>query len=332
MRKRYLFASGLILLAILVTLIVWQMSFNMGDFGPANAAQTFAFWAASTLIFLLTVTLGFMLFREFVKLYLERQRKREGSRIKTKLVLGALALSLLPVGFLLAFSYQILNRNLEKWFSRPAEGMRVELIDTAVSLGDEVQGRADALAGWLSTQPEVRGLTADFAKLCRERRIAGLQLERNGFVRRLCQEPAGGGRYTARASLGNAGTLVVVLEPAVDLLAKQELIQRYIRDYDELSSGKRSVRTLYLMFLTLIALFILFVSTWIALILSRQISVPISALLEGAGQVRKGNLGYRVEVTANDELASLVRATATAASWKAAAGLRRRSSKASPRV
>jgi PAS domain S-box-containing protein len=44
------------------------------------------------------------------------------------------------------------------------------------------------------------------------------------------------------------------------------------------------------------------------MILSRQISVPISALLEAAGQVRKGNLGYRVDVPANDEMASLVRA------------------------
>src|SRR5262249_21139107 len=79
-------------------------------------------------------------------------------------------------------------------------------------------------------------------------------------------------------------------------------------EYDQLSQGKRSVRILYLLFLLLIALFILFVATWIALLLSRQISVPISALLEAAGQVRKGNLSYRVHVPANDEMATLVRA------------------------
>ena len=58
MRKRYLFWSGLALLAILVTLVVWQVSFSFGDYGPADAGQTFVFWAVSTLIFLLTVTLG----------------------------------------------------------------------------------------------------------------------------------------------------------------------------------------------------------------------------------------------------------------------------------
>ena len=81
-----------------------------------------------------------------------------------------------------------------------------------------------------------------------------------------------------------------------------------MREYDQLAAGKRSIRRLYLLFLLAIALFILFVATWIALLLSRQISLPIAALLEAAGQVRRGNLGFRVQVKAIDELATLVRA------------------------
>src|SRR5690348_2907420 len=107
MRRRYVYVSLIVLLAILLTLIVWQVSFSFGDHGPANPAQTFVFWAVSTLIFLLTATLSFMLFRTGVKLYLDRQSNREGSRIQTKLVLAALALSLLPVVFLVAFGYAI---------------------------------------------------------------------------------------------------------------------------------------------------------------------------------------------------------------------------------
>ena len=34
MRKRYLYGSGLVLLAILLTLVVWQVSFNFGEYGP----------------------------------------------------------------------------------------------------------------------------------------------------------------------------------------------------------------------------------------------------------------------------------------------------------
>jgi hypothetical protein len=38
MRKRHLFGAGLVVLAILLTLVVWQVSFTFGEFGPTNAA------------------------------------------------------------------------------------------------------------------------------------------------------------------------------------------------------------------------------------------------------------------------------------------------------
>src|ERR1043166_2695460 len=310
MRKRYLYVSGLVLLAILLTLVVWQVSFGFGEYGPATTAQAFVFWAVSTLIFLLTVTLSFMLFRTGVKLYIERQSIREGSRIKSKLVLGALALSLLPVVFLCLFSYVILNRNVEKWFSRPAEGVRFELIDTGNAFHEEVQDRAQALANWIASMPEARSGSADFAKLCDENRITELRLETDrGTTENLCPPSLGGGDlFTARAPLGNSGTLVLRVRPAIEIAKKKAEIQRYVREYDQLSAHKRSIRNLYLLFLLLIALFILFVATWIALLLSRQISVPISALLVAASEVRKGNLGHRVQGRAIDELATLVRA------------------------
>jgi len=306
MRKRHLFGAGLVVLAILLTLVVWQVSFTFGEFGPTNTAETFLFWAVSTLIFLLTVTLGFMLFRETVKLYLERQRNREGSRIRSKLVFGAVALSLLPVVFLVLFSYAVLNRNLDKWFSAPVEGMNIHLRDAAVGLGEEVQSRADALAHWLSVLPEVQNGTADFAKLCRENRIEELRIDTPAGNRVLCASSATGSLFSSRAPLAQ-GTLVVRVRPHVDVVEKQREIQAYVNTYNQLSADRRSLRYLYLLFEVLIALFILFVATWIALILAKQISVPISALLEAASQVRKGNLSYRVNVPANDEMASLVR-------------------------
>jgi two-component system nitrogen regulation sensor histidine kinase NtrY len=307
MRKRYLFGAGLVVLAILVTLVVWQVSLTFGEYGPTNATQTFLFWAVSTLIFLLTVTLGFKLFRETVKLYLERQRNQEGSRIRSKLVFGALALSLLPVVFLFLFSYAVLNRNLDKWFSAPVEGMNIQLRDAAVGLGEEVQSRADALAHWLAAVPEVRNGTADFARLCRENRIAELRIDSPGGTRFLCASSASVPLFISRADLGRDETLVVRVRPHVDVVEKENQIQAYVSKYNQLAPDRRSFRYLYLMFQALIALFILFVATWIALLLAKQISVPISALLDAAGQVRKGNLGYRVNVPANDEMASLVR-------------------------
>ncbi len=160
MRKRLLYGSGVALLAVCVTLVVWQGSFSFGEYGPSSPEQTILFWAISTLVFLLTVTLGFMLFRTGVKLYIERRSGREGSRIKTKLVVGALALSILPVCFLVLWGVSVLNRNLEKWFSRPAENVRLNLAEIGQALVREAHERTRAEARWLAALPETQAYAA----------------------------------------------------------------------------------------------------------------------------------------------------------------------------
>ncbi|MBL8175253.1 MAG: hypothetical protein JNK48_11335, partial [Bryobacterales bacterium] len=153
MRKRLLFGTGLVLLAILVTLIVWQVSFDFGEFAPTSTPQTYIFWAVSTFVFLLTVTLGFMLLRTALKLYVERQRSKEGTRIKSRLVFGAMALSIMPVLFLVLFSVSVLNRTLDRWFTRPAMNIRWSLIEVGNALDLESQSRANLVAQMLADLP-----------------------------------------------------------------------------------------------------------------------------------------------------------------------------------
>jgi nitrogen fixation/metabolism regulation signal transduction histidine kinase len=313
MRKRYVFGGGVALLVLLLTLVVWQVSFKFGEYGPADATQTILYWAVSTLIFILTVTLLVRLVRTSVKLYLERQSGREGSHIQSKLVFGALALSLLPVVFLFLFGWVILNRSLDKWFSAPGDNIRAELINTGIALGEEVQGRAQALANGLAAQSNPIGDTADLSNVCASNHIAELRVEDSrGVGQVLCtQEQAqreGADLVTARAELAGGGFLVVRVRPRIEIEATKNRIETYIHKYEQLAADKSSIRRLYRLFLLLIALFILFVATWIALILSRQISVPISALLGAAGEIRKGNLSYRVSTPAIDEMGTLVRA------------------------
>src|SRR5260370_18900869 len=121
MKDRLLYGSALIVLVISAVLVIWQGSFDFGGYGPSDPEQTFIFWAVSTLIFLLMVTLGFMLVRLAAKLYIERRTNREGSRINAKLVIGALALSFIPVFFMWLFRYQGLNRMFDKWLPQPGD-------------------------------------------------------------------------------------------------------------------------------------------------------------------------------------------------------------------
>ncbi len=304
MRKRVAIGSGLLLFLMLLALVLWQGSFTTEP-APVSLSETYAFWAVSTLIFILTVTLGFMLFRTGVKLYIERRQSRPGSRLRSKLVGGALALSCLPVLFLVLFSVQVLNRNIDKWFSRPGQMIKGDLIEVGVSVDDEIRDRLKAEAHWMIATPGW-DQPAAAAKFCGENRIEGASLDNGGAVRVLCGTGGGSKRSYSEAVDTARGRLTVYGRLGADLERKKREVQRYIFEYDRLAASKNDFRKVYLLLLALITLFILFFATWIALFLARQISGPIAALLSAAQKVREGNLGYRVQGVAIDELATLM--------------------------
>ena len=51
----------------------------------------------------------------------------------------------------------------------------------------------------------------------------------------------------------------------------------------------------------------LFTTTWVALFLSKQVTVPIQALAEATREISRGNFDHRIDVHAQDELGTLVR-------------------------
>ena len=324
MKNRILYGSALVLLIISATLVIWQGSFDFGVFRPNDPQQTFTFWAVSILIFLLMVTLGFMLVRIGVKLYIERRSNREGSRIKTKLVIGALVLSFTPVFFMVLFSVHVLNRTLEKWFMAPVTYERVAFVQIAKVLEDEIRKKADAQAALLASRPETHALltagrheAGGLERFCHAEDVKAAAIESSaGTIVDQCGPPDAlrtndKGAIVASRLVDVGGETVgrVLLAPQipVDMAQKRAAIEAYNSNYARLAGNRHEVRNSSLLLLSLITLFVLFVATWIAQILARQISVPIAALVHAASEVRAGNLGHRVETPANDELASLVR-------------------------
>ncbi len=76
--------------------------------------------------------------------------------------------------------------------------------------------------------------------------------------------------------------------------------------YEQFQRSKASLRFNLLLMLALFTLLIVFAFSWFAMYLAKRITVPIQALAEGAVAVAAGNLAYRVECEAFDELGSLV--------------------------
>ena len=109
---------------VLLVVLVSQAAFNLKFISPNSNRQLLFFAALTILIFLLFVALTFVLARNLLKLFVERRLGVIGSKFRTRMVVGALLLSSVPVIVMFLFSYGLMNRSIEKWFSRPVEEVR----------------------------------------------------------------------------------------------------------------------------------------------------------------------------------------------------------------
>lgn len=102
----------------------------------ANKLLLFTLWYVN-LILILVILL--VLVRSFFRLVLERQNRILGSKFKTKLVLTAISLSMIPVLILFPFATKLLLDSFDQWFSLPIEEVVAEAKETAEYLNDEIQ-------------------------------------------------------------------------------------------------------------------------------------------------------------------------------------------------
>jgi PAS domain S-box-containing protein len=322
MKKRLLNILAVILLLASATLVVWQGSFDFGKYRPEDPELTILFFGISLLIFSLMVTLGFMLMRIVVKLWVERRSNRSGSRIRTKLVVGALALSLVPVFFMVLFNYYVMNRTLSKWFTGPTEHVIDDVSHITAALEQQTRAKALGDAQFIASLAETGqqlatpGDAAWLELFCRQHGIAAARIlpvesmQPVAAFGKFAEPPADRITVSAMAPVTRRGVMlgsVVVYEAIpINIAAELKDVQNDARVFVQLGDQQKRVRGILLEMLVLIALFVLFFSGWLAQFLARQISNPITALLRAAEEISKGNLAHRVDTRAMDELAELV--------------------------
>src|SRR6202167_3276286 len=140
----------------LLAILVSQTAFNETMLRPGTNQQTVVFYALSLLISLLFVALTFVLARNLLKLLAERRLGVLGSKFRTRMVVGALLLSFVPVMVMYWFAYGLMNRSIDKWFSTPVEEVRADTDAMASLLASYAaqNARSEALA--IAVAPETQ--------------------------------------------------------------------------------------------------------------------------------------------------------------------------------
>ena len=130
-RSTIIFAVCLVLLfSGLLTL----NAFRLTSLTPTSLEQTLFLFTLSTVAFLLFITVLVLLVRNVLKLYAEQRSRVLGTRLRTRMLWGAVLVSLVPIAFMSAFSYGLMNRAVDRWFSQPVTQMRDDANRMAVEL------------------------------------------------------------------------------------------------------------------------------------------------------------------------------------------------------
>jgi nitrogen fixation/metabolism regulation signal transduction histidine kinase len=132
----------LVLFAILAAL----NAFNIGIPNPATTQQFFVFTGLSIVAFLLFVAVLLLLVRHVLKLYADQRSRVMGARLRTRMLWGAVLVSLIPIVFMFIFSYGLMNRAVDRWFSQPVTQMRDDSNHMALELAHYTTANARAEA------------------------------------------------------------------------------------------------------------------------------------------------------------------------------------------
>ncbi len=342
-KQRWGLAIGGILLTLLLAAVFTFGSLNV-PFEPKSWRAALVLYAVSSLITAAFLVFGLILARTTLRLWAERSREQLGTRFKTKMVVGAMAISLLPIIFMFIVSYSLINRSLLLWFPKPLEVASEETQRLLTDLGKAQLPRLRGLA--LQARAEADRPGTDFLEhVFAKGGDAVWLLDRDGKVLRggivcdsqpedltgaICVQPdvsgqylrtlasgvevwAAGGRsyFAARvpASRENlaGGFVVAAYRTSPDVLERLTAIQAQTREYYQEKQDLRALKRQMLLILLFFTLLLLSAVMWVALFLAKQVTIPIQALAEGTREVSSGNFDYQVPEQAQDELGILVR-------------------------
>jgi two-component system nitrogen regulation sensor histidine kinase NtrY len=111
----------------------------------------------------------------------------------------------------------------------------------------------------------------------------------------------------APVAVGKHGLILVGMPLPPEFSSTVHQLEESEQRYIELSRQRKLLSRTYMSQLLLITMLVLFAAMWLAMFLAKLVTRPVEALGEAMQAVSRGELNYRVEVTAADELGDLVR-------------------------
>lgn len=330
-----------ILLAFLIGIEVYI--FRSGQSLPSTHVLFFIGLVNVNLI--LVLLLLFLIFRNVVKVFLERRGKIFGASLKSKLLVSFVSFSVIPTLLVFTISVFYLNSSFEKWFSqRMLSVLRnaSEVIDTFIS-NEKKRGYnyARLMAGSLKNNQRVS--VEKFLEKARDQyRLDAVEYYKNLVEQRwVSQDPdldsdiipalnidflqKGLSNHDEASTIqifGDYNLLrimvpikdekqvggVIVVTKFLNLVpgSKFDDIVGAYQEFHNNSLVEYPLRSIYFIMLIVMTLVILFAAVWFGFYLARQLSIPLVQLGRATKRVAAGDYSQLDIESGSEEINSLI--------------------------
>ena len=337
-----------LLIFILIPIIGFLIYIESKSFNPdfqLRITNTFLFFILANLNIILLILFVFLVTRNFVKLIAERKRGIVGSRIRTKLVLLFVGLSLLPTMVLFGVAAKFVFSSFNYWFNIKVE----QAINQTLEIGHIYYKQAsDDLIhysklfqrGFINNgelifdnvslsklRPKLKEYNLDLLQVYNYKlqplvSLTRKPVEQNLDLKNDLAEPLKTREPVALVKSLPYGDLAYTITPLEKgrlwgflvvgrlipphLVKKLEAIRKNSEDYKQLFLFVNPLKWSLFIIFSVITLLVIFVATWVGFRIAKVITIPIQALAGATQEIAKGNLDVNVDVEASDEVKMLV--------------------------
>jgi PAS domain S-box-containing protein len=149
-RSVALLAGGVLLFFALLGALQAFNTSNVAFLNPETSGETLVFTGLTVVVFLLLIVLLMLLLRNMLKLYADQSSSALGARLRTRMVLGAALIALTPAVFMFLFSFQLMNRSIDRWFSPNTSELHEDstrvVLELAQYVTSNARGEAESIA------------------------------------------------------------------------------------------------------------------------------------------------------------------------------------------
>lgn len=302
---------------------------------------------------LLILLLLFLVSRALIKTYIEQKRGIWGARLKTKLTITLLLISIIPSFTLYILSGGFFQISIEKWFGQKIEDTlddalefsrfyyedlfqrhermgaiiaseikKKKLLDNPAALAAYVQKNTSSkipeyLAVYDSSERFLQSNRALTPEVSEKFNKMAHSLSRDNKSRVI--EPLKKGELilSGQQFTNESGELraILLLGEEIEIAGTKSMkeIALASRELQKSRPFKKILKWSFYIPLTLVTLMTAFFSVWVGIKMATEITVPIERVREGASIIAKGSFDINLEDKGQDEIGTLVMAFNTMA-------------------